>query len=142
MGMALGRASAETFDGEAVMARILVVDDEEDMANVIRLVLEADGQEVRVELAPQLAVEAAQAFKPDLVLTDLVMPGMDGHQVFRALREVPGMAGIPFVFLTSRSKPIDLMVGLHVMGAADYITKPFDRSDLVRRVRKLLDAKN
>lgn len=124
------------------MARILVVDDEEDMANVIRLVLESDGHEVRVELAPEMAVEAAKEFAPELVLTDLVMPGMDGHQVFRALRELPDLAAVPFVFLTSRSKPIDLMVGLHVMGAADYITKPFDRPDLVRRVRKLLDAKN
>jgi DNA-binding response OmpR family regulator len=123
------------------MARILVVDDEEDMANVIRLVLEADGHEVRVELAPEMAVEAAMEFVPELVLTDLVMPGMDGHQVFRALREVPQLDNVPFVFLTSRNKPIDLMVGLHVMGAADYITKPFDRPDLVRRVRKLLESK-
>lgn len=123
------------------MARILVVDDEEDMANVIRLVLEADGHDVRVELAPELAVEAAREFAPELVLTDLVMPGMDGHQVFRALRDVPGLGDVPFVFLTSRNKPIDLMVGLHVMGAADYITKPFDRPDLVRRVRRLLEAK-
>lgn len=124
------------------MARILVVDDEEDMANVIRLVLEADNHEVRVELAPEMAVEAAKEFLPELVLTDLVMPGMDGHQVFRALREVPQLEKVPFVFLTSRNKPIDLMVGLHVMGAADYITKPFDRPDLVRRVRKLLEAKD
>jgi len=124
------------------VARILVVDDEEDMANVIRLVLESDGHEIRVELAPEMAVEAAKEFAPELVLTDLVMPGMDGHQVFRALRELPDLAAVPFVFLTSRNKPIDLMVGLHVMGAADYITKPFDRPDLVRRVRKLLDAKS
>jgi DNA-binding response OmpR family regulator len=124
------------------VARILVVDDEEDMANVIRLVLEADNHEVRVELAPEMAVEAAKEFLPELVLTDLVMPGMDGHQVFRALREVPQLEKVPFVFLTSRNKPIDLMVGLHVMGAADYITKPFDRPDLVRRVRKLLEAKD
>lgn len=123
------------------MARILVVDDEEDMANVIQLVLESDGHEVRVELAPQMAVDAAKEFLPELVLTDLVMPGMDGHQVFRALRELPALEKVPFVFLTSRNKPIDLMVGLHVMGAADYITKPFDRPDLVRRVRKLLEAK-
>ena len=120
------------------MARILVVDDEEDMVDVIRLVLESDGHEVRAELDPERAVQAAIEFVPELVLTDLVMPGMDGHQVFRALREVPGMAKIPFAFLTSRDRPIDLMVGLHVLGAADYITKPFDRLDLLRRVRKLL----
>ena len=120
------------------MARILVVDDEEDMVDVIRLVLESDGHEVRAELDPGRAVQAAIEFVPELVLTDLVMPGMDGHQVFRALREVPGMGKVPFAFLTSRDRPIDLMVGLHVLGAADYITKPFDRLDLLRRVRKLL----
>jgi len=120
------------------MARILVVDDEEDMVDVIRLVLESEGHEVRSELDPARAVEAAIEFSPELVLTDLVMPGMDGHQVFRALREVPGLDKVPFAFLTSRDRPIDLMVGLHVLGAADYITKPFDRLDLLRRVRKLL----
>ena len=120
------------------MARILVVDDEEDMVDVIRLVLESEGHVVRSELDPQRAVQAAIEFVPELVLTDLVMPEMDGHQVFRALREVPGLDKVPFAFLTSRDRPIDLMVGLHVLGAADYITKPFDRLDLLRRVRKLL----
>lgn len=120
------------------MARILVIDDEEDMANVIRLVLESDGHEVRTELDPGQAVAAAQEFQPALVLMDLVMPGMDGHQVFRALREVPALNTIPFAFLTSRDRSIDLMVGIHVLGAADFITKPFDRVDLLGRVRKLL----
>lgn len=122
------------------MARILVIDDEEDMAKVITLVLSTDGHEVRVQLAPDLAVETAQEFKPDAILLDLVMPGMDGHQVFRALRETPGFENTPVAFLTSRDRHIDLMVGLHVLGATDYITKPFDRSDLLRRVRKLVSA--
>lgn len=122
------------------MARILVVDDEEDMAKVISMVLSADGHEVHTQLAPDLAVETAQKLEPDVILLDLVMPGMDGHQVFRALREDPRFEKTPVAFLTSRDRPIDLMVGLHVLGAADYITKPFDRSDLLRRVRKLLPA--
>lgn len=121
------------------MARILVVDDEEDMAKVIRLVLESDGYEVRTQLDPELAVEDAQSFQPDAILLDLVMPVKDGHQIFRSLRELPVFARTPIAFLTSRDRPIDLMVGLHVLGASDYITKPFDRSDLLQRVRKLLD---
>lgn len=122
------------------MARILVVDDEEDMAKVVSLVLTADGHEVRVQLSPDLAVATAEEFAPDLILLDLVMPGMDGHQVFRALRELPRFAETPVAFLTSRDRHIDLMVGLHVLGASDYLTKPFDRADLIRRVRKLLPA--
>lgn len=122
------------------MARILVVDDEEDMAKVVSLVLTGDGHEVRIQLAPDLAVETAEAFDPDLILLDLVMPGMDGHQVFRALRELPRFANTPVAFLTSRDRHIDLMVGLHVLGASDYLTKPFDRADLLRRIRKLLPA--
>jgi len=120
------------------MAKILVIDDEEDMAKVVSLVLGGDGHEVRIQLAPDLAVETAQEFAPDLILLDLVMPGMDGHQVFRALREIPALARTPVAFLTSRDRHIDLMVGLHVLGASDYLTKPFDRTDLLRRVRKLL----
>jgi DNA-binding response OmpR family regulator len=142
VGLARVRAQARFFGRELDMARILVEDDEEDMLNVIRLILESDGHEVRSEVAPERAVLAAVEFVPELVLTDLVMPGMDGHQVFRALREVPGLQEVPFAFLTSRDRPIDLMVGLHVLGASDYITKPFDRLDLLRRVRKLLGGKS
>jgi len=120
------------------MARILVIDDEEDMAKIITLVLETDGHEIRTQLSPDLAVETAKEFQPDVVLLDLVMPGMDGHQVFRALRETAGFEKTPVAFLTSRDRHIDLMVGLHVLGATDYITKPFDRSDFLRRVRKLV----
>jgi len=79
-----------------------------------------------------------KSFAPHLILLDLVMPVMDGYEVYRALSELPEMAKIPVAFLTSRNKQIDLMVGLHVLHASDYITKPFDRQDLLNRTRKLL----
>jgi len=120
------------------MARILVIDDEQDMAEVIQLVLELDQHEVQIELDPTRAVQAVKNFAPHLVLLDLVMPIMDGYEVYRALADLPEMAKVPVAFLTSRNKQIDLMVGLHILHANDYITKPFDRQDLLTRVRRLL----
>jgi two-component system response regulator VicR len=120
------------------MSRILVIDDEQDMAEVVQLVLELDNHEVKVELDPTRAVQAVKSFAPHLVLLDLVMPVMDGYEVYRALSELPEMAKVPVAFLTSRNKQIDLMVGLHVLHANEYITKPFDRQDLLARVRRLL----
>ncbi len=120
------------------MSRILVIDDEQDMAEVVQLVLELDNHEVKVELDPTRAVQAVKNFAPHLVLLDLVMPVMDGYEVYRALSELPDMAKVPVAFLTSRNKQIDLMVGLHVLHASEYITKPFDRQDLLARVRRLL----
>jgi len=123
------------------MAKILVVDDEKDIADLIKLVLEIDQHQVTVVTDPELAVSTAENLLPDLILLDLVMPNVDGYDILKELRNLQKLQNIPVAFLTSKNKSVDFMVGLHMMKVDDYITKPFGKSDLLERVQVLL-AKN
>ena len=120
------------------MAKILCVDDERDIAELVKLVLELGQHQVTVVTEPENAVSTALELAPDLILLDVVMPNVDGFDIFRELREQPALAKIPIAFLTSNNKSVDLMVGLHVMKAEDYITKPFGKQELLDRVNSLL----
>jgi two-component system response regulator VicR len=120
------------------MAKILCVDDERDIAELVKLVLELGQHQVTVVTEPENAVSTALELSPDLILLDVVMPNVDGFDIFRELREQPSLAKIPIAFLTSNNKSVDLMVGLHVMKAEDYITKPFGKQELLDRVNLLL----
>lgn len=121
-----------------IMAKILVVDDEKDIAELVKLVLELGKHDVTMVIEPENAVTTALRLMPDLILLDVVMPNVDGFDIFRELREQPSLAKIPIAFLTSNNKSVDLMVGLHVMKAEDYITKPFGKQELLDRVNALL----
>ena len=120
------------------MAHIMVVDDEKDIADLVRLVLELESHKVTVVNEPERALETALVAKPDLVLLDVVMPRMDGFEVYRELRSKPELAKIAIAFLTSNNRPVDIMMGLHVVKAEDYITKPFGKQELLDRVKVLL----
>lgn len=120
------------------MAKILVVDDERDIADLVKLVLELGKHTVTLVTEPETAVATALQLMPDLILLDVVMPNVDGFDIFREIREQPSLVNIPIAFLTSNNKSVDLMVGLHVMKAEDYITKPFGKQELLDRVNKLL----
>jgi two-component system response regulator VicR len=123
------------------MANILVVDDERDIADLVKLVLELGQHKVTVVTEPETAVATALQVMPDLILLDVVMPNVDGFDIFREIREQPTLVKIPIAFLTSNNKSVDLMVGLHVMKAEDYITKPFGKQELLDRVNKLLSKR-
>jgi two-component system response regulator VicR len=120
------------------MAKILCVDDERDIAELVKLVLELGQHQVTVVTEPENAVATALDLNPDLILLDVVMPHVDGFDIFREIREQPSLVKIPIAFLTSNNKSVDLMVGLHVMKAEDYITKPFGKQELLDRVNALL----
>ncbi len=120
------------------MAKIMAVDDDHDIGELIKLVLELGNHSVTVVSEPENAVSTALSLMPDLILLDVVMPNVDGFDIFREIREQPTLAKIPIAFLTSNNKSVDLMVGLHVMKAQDYITKPFGKQDLLDRVNRLL----
>jgi two-component system, OmpR family, response regulator VicR len=120
------------------MAKVLVIDDEKDIAEIVQLVLQLGGHQVRQCNEPDAAVDTALEYKPDLILLDVVMPGIDGYDVFHELKGNAALKETPVAFLTSNNKSVDLMVGLHVMKAEDYITKPFGKQELLDRVNALL----
>lgn len=121
--------------------RVLVVDDEKDIVDLLRYNLAREGYEVIAASDGRDALEKA-ASKPDLILLDLMMPVLDGLETCKRLKADPATASIPVVFLTARSGEVDEILGLE-LGADDYIQKPISPRKLVARVKALfrrLDA--
>ena len=114
--------------------RILVVDDDRTVADVVTRYLRRDGFDVEIETDGRAALERALSVPPDLVVLDLMLPGMAGLEVFDRLRAV---TPVPVIFLTARGAEEDRVTGLD-MGADDYLAKPFSPRELTARVRSVL----
>jgi two-component SAPR family response regulator len=112
------------------MAQLLVVDDDAAVLTLIRLILERAGHQVHAFSRPADALEHLHAWLPDLVVSDLTMPELSGLEFLEAARRLPGLAQIPFVFLSSRNEVKDIRLGLQA-GADDYLTKPFHNHELL-----------
>ena len=121
------------------MARqtVLVIEDEEAISDTLAYNLEKEGFDVVVANDGAAGIEKARGLLPDLVILDLMMPGMDGYQVCRTLRSDAATEHIKVLMLTARSEESDEIIGFN-MGADDYVTKPFKMKPLVHRVRALL----
>jgi len=115
-------------------AKVLVVDDEQDILDLVRYHLEREGYQVVGCRDGKSALDLVGREKPDLVVLDLLMPGVDGFEVCRRLRRE---SSIPIVMLTAKADETDTVVGLE-LGADDYVTKPFSPRELVARVRAVL----
>jgi DNA-binding response OmpR family regulator len=115
-------------------ATILIVDDERNVSQLSRMYLVADGFRVETVSNGKDALERVRSSRPDLVVLDLMMPGMDGWEVCRRLRAA---GDIPIIILTARTDDVDKIVGLEI-GADDYLTKPFNPRELVARVKAVL----
>jgi DNA-binding response OmpR family regulator len=119
---------------EVRMNKILVIEDEKDTLEPLCDILEDEGFQPLQAENGKVGVEMAQKHKPDLILCDINMPEMNGYKVLEELGKNPETSGIPFIFLTVFSKRNDILKGVE-LGAQDYITKPFDRNDLLARIR-------
>ena len=113
---------------------IMVVDDDPNIAQLVKLYLEKEGFEVTVETRGDDAVAAFQKNPPSLMLLDIMLPGMDGLQVCRAIRQI---STIPIIMLSAKDETFDKVLGLE-LGADDYVTKPFEGKELVARVKAVL----
>jgi len=116
-------------------ARILIVEDNPNLAYGLRTGLEIEGYEVQVAEDGETGLERARGWKPDLVMLDLMLPGMDGYRVLRALRD--GGSEVPVLILTARGEEADKVLGFR-LGADDYVTKPCGVLELLARVGALL----
>ncbi|HPC94834.1 MAG TPA: response regulator transcription factor [Sedimentisphaerales bacterium] len=116
---------------------ILVVDDEEDIQELVKLNLVREGYDVLMASTGEQAVEMAQTEQPVLTVLDLMLPGIDGLEVCRILKAGSRTRQMPIIMLTAKSEESDVVTGLE-LGADDYITKPFSSKVLVARVRRLL----
>ena len=119
------------------MARIVVADDDADIRDLVGFKLRQAGHDVETVEDGAAAVAAAQAARPDLVILDVMMPGMGGLDATRALRLDPGLARVPVILLTARAQESDIEQGFGA-GADDYVVKPFSPRELASRVAAVL----
>jgi two-component system alkaline phosphatase synthesis response regulator PhoP len=116
---------------------VLVVDDEKDLVDLIAYNLQRNGYKVTTATTGHAAIEIAARDLPDLIVLDLMLPGMSGTDVARKLKSDPATSAIPIVMLTAKSEETDVVVGL-TMGADDYVTKPFSMKILLARLNTVL----
>jgi len=128
-------------DPMADATRVLVIDDEAPIRLLCRVNLEAEGMEVLEAADGPSGLEKARAERPDVVLLDVMMPGLDGWRVAEELLDDPNTERIPIVFLTARAELRDRARGID-LGGVDYVTKPFNPVELAPLVRELLDRVN
>ena len=118
----------------AAKQKILIVDDDENIAELISLYLIKECYETKIVHDGESALRIYPVFEPDLILLDLMLPGIDGYQVCRELRKD---ASVPIIMLSAKGEVFDKVLGLE-LGADDYIIKPFDSKELVARVKAVL----
>jgi two-component system response regulator VicR len=118
--------------------KIVCIEDEPEMIDLVKLILSRYGFEVIGATGGRSGLEAIRKHKPDLVLLDLMMPDMDGWEVYQQMKADNEMKEIPVVVVTAKAQSIDKVLGLHIAKVDDYITKPFGPDDLRNSIERVL----
>ena len=121
--------------------RILCIEDETEMIDLIRLILSRRGYEVQGANGGKEGIELVRQEKPDLVLLDLMMPDMDGWEVYQQMKADEATRDIPVIVVTAKAQSIDKVLGLHIAKVDDYIAKPFSPQELLTSVEEVLQRK-
>jgi len=125
----------------AKLKSILCIEDEPEMIDLMRLILGRRGFEVKGATGGAEGLRMIREEKPDLVLLDLMMPEMDGWEVYQQIKADEKTKNIPVIVVTAKAQSIDRVLGLHIAKVDDYIAKPFSPQDLMNSVEKVLKAK-
>lgn len=117
--------------------RVVCVEDEPEMIDLVRLILGRKGYNVIGANGGIEGLETVRREVPDLILLDLMMPDMDGWEVYQQIKADPGLREIPVIVVTAKAQSIDKVLGLHIAKVDDYITKPFGPQELLESVEKI-----
>lgn len=117
--------------------KVLIVDDEPNIVLPLQFLMEQNNYQVNVASSGEEAIEKIMQFEPDLILLDIMLPGIDGYEVCEIVRLNPKYKQIKIIFLTAKGRDVDVAKGL-VLGADEYIIKPFANVEVVTKVKKLL----
>ncbi len=117
--------------------QILIVDDEPNIVVPLQFLMEQNGYDVIVAQSGEEALESIAKYKPDLILLDIMLPGIDGFEVCQIVRLNPKWQKSRIIFLTAKGRDVDIARGL-VLGADAYVTKPFSNAEIVAKVKELL----
>lgn len=121
--------------------RIIYIEDEQEMIDLVRLILSRKGYQVKGAIGGQEGLDLVRTESPDLVLLDLMMPDMDGWEVYQQMKAGTTTRGIPVIVITAKAQNIDKVLGVHIAKVDDYISKPFSPQQLIESVEKVLNRK-
>ncbi len=121
--------------------KVVCVEDEPEIIDLIRLILGRKGFDLIGATGGLEGLDAIRREKPDLVLLDLMMPDMDGWEVYQQMKADPDLKHIPVIVVTAKAQSIDKILGLHIAKVDDYVTKPFGPQELLQSVERVLAAK-
>jgi len=124
------------MDGNA--KQIVYIEDEPDMIDLVRLILSRKGYEVKGAIGGRDGLDMIRSSQPDLVLLDLMMPDMDGWEVYQQIKAAEATRSIPVIVITAKAQNIDKVLGIHIAKVDDYISKPFNPQQLIESVEKVL----
>ncbi|MBI1276955.1 MAG: response regulator [Anaerolineaceae bacterium] len=122
--------------------RVVCIEDESEMIDLVSMILSREGYQVSGARGGLLGLQLVEDTQPELILLDLMMPDLDGWEVYQRLKSNPKTTGIPIIVVTARAQSIDKILGLHIAKVDDYITKPFSPAELLASVEKVLSKKN
>lgn len=120
---------------------ILCIEDEPEMIDLIRLIIGRHGFEVRGAAGGKEGLESIRKEPPDLILLDLMMPDMDGWEVYQQMKADEAIKNIPVIVVTAKAQSIDKVLGLHIAKVDDYISKPFSPQELLTSINNVLEKK-
>jgi len=117
---------------------VICIEDEPEMIDLVQLILGRKGFDLVGAVGGREGLETVQRLKPDLVLLDLMMPDMDGWEVYQQMKADDELKNIPVIVVTAKAQSIDKVLGLHIAKVDDYVTKPFGPQELLQSVNKVL----
>lgn len=117
---------------------VVYFEDDNDMVELVRIILNREDYQVRGVSDGLTGIQLIQETLPDAILLDLMLPDMDGWEIFRQLKNDPTTAGIPVIVITAKAQSIDKVLGLEIAKVDDYISKPFRPNELIERINKIL----
>ena len=128
----------EDKSAEAGKKTVVCIEDEPEMIDLVKLILGRKGFELVGAVGGREGLETVRKLKPDLVLLDLMMPDMDGWEVYQQMKADDELKVIPVIVVTAKAQSIDKVLGLHIAKVDDYVTKPFGPQELLQSVNKVL----
>ncbi len=129
---------SETRNKPEARKKVVCIEDEPEMIDLVRLILGRKGFELIGAVGGREGLETVQQVKPDLVLLDLMMPDMDGWEVYQQMKASEELRNIPVIVVTAKAQSIDRVLGLHIAKVDDYVTKPFGPQELLESVSRVL----
>jgi two-component system response regulator VicR len=118
--------------------KVVCIEDESEMIDLVKLILGRKGFDLTGAMGGREGLEAVRRIKPDLVLLDLMMPDMDGWEVYQQMKAEEELKDIPVIVVTAKAQSIDKVLGLHIAKVDDYVTKPFGPQELLKSVERVL----